>query len=204
MNYFAKGVLTATTLAALISLPIATQAAPAECDSEASHVKGVSLESIVGNTVDFQGSGAPGSLGPLLTTNIDVSKDSCLMAHFSAQVDVADNHVVFQVLLDDVPMLGHALFPADIIGPGFTTRVVFNAQMVAYNFTAPVSKGTHKVEIKFAGCCSTVPILNTSTILAAVLTLEYQSTAGGKKDDDDDDHHDNNYKKKYNDKNKRR
>jgi hypothetical protein len=131
-------------------------------------------------TTDFSGSGGQFDPTPLLETQID-TKDGCLIAHFSAQADPLDNHIVFQVSVDDVPMAGHAQFP--YVDPPLTTPVVWDpkeahpihfSRMVSYNFVAPVTRGLHTVRVRFAGCCSLNTPSNTNAVQAAVLTLQYE------------------------------
>src|SRR6266566_5009705 len=123
MNYFAKGILTAASLAAVLSLPVVGQAAqapsskqvkdkdpePVDCDNRAPRVRGVKLAAPISNTVDFSGSDGAFDPVPLLEAKINVGgkKDSCVIAHFSSQVSTGDNTVVFQASIDDVPMEGH-------------------------------------------------------------------------------------------------
>ena len=148
----------------------------AECTTIAVIAKGVSMDAPRQSTVDFSASGGQLDPVPLLQTVV-ATRGTCIIAHFSAQADSFDNHMIFQVTVDDVPMQGHAQFPYLVPAPA--TPVVWDpeetnlnvSRMVAYNFVARVAPGVHVVKVKFAGCCGAV---GTSTLVrAAVLTLEY-------------------------------
>jgi hypothetical protein len=151
MNYFAKGVLTATTLAALVVLPIVGQAGqapsstqrwykdkdpePEVCDNRAPRVRGVKLAAPITNTVDFSGTNGAFDPVPLLETQIYVGgkKHSCVIAHFSAEFNTGDNLIIFQASIDDDPMDGHTLFPEEFREPlpPITTPIVFDKSSVS-------------------------------------------------------------------------
>ena len=104
-----------------------------------------------------------GGLAPLIQTVIQV-RGTCVLAHFSALAESrADRHVIFQVSIDNVPMLGHALFPHAVLNdpPGFVvsnpgdTTSPAASKMVAYDFVARVTPGWHVEMVRFAGCCLT-------------------------------------------------
>ena len=127
-------------------------------------------------TVNFGPSGALEPV-PLLETQITVpGRGGCVIAHFSAQADPQDNHILFQVSIDDVPMEGHAQFPYLASFP--TTPVVWDpeetnlnlSRMIAFNFFARVTGGVHTVRVRLASCCGG---LSTPIVRAAVLTLQY-------------------------------
>ena len=152
MNYFAKGVLTATTLAALISLPLVARAddkpkytpqQSVDCDNRAPRVNAVKLKlngfDTLFNTVDFSGFAFQNNndIGgfdpiPLLETKIFVGgkKTSCVIAHFSAEANTGDNTVVFQASIDDDPMEGHGFYPEDLRSPQISTPVVIDRSTV--------------------------------------------------------------------------
>jgi hypothetical protein len=104
------------------------------------------------------------------------------VVNFSAQTDPLDNHIVYQVSVDDVPMSGHAQFP--YLDPAPPTLVVWDpreapvlqlSRMVSYTFAARVAPGVHVVRVRFAGCCSAVPNPSGSNLVrAANLTLFYR------------------------------
>ena len=225
MNHIAKGVLTAASLAALLSLPVVGQAGqapsstqnrrqndpPAEpvvCDNRAPRINAVKLAAPIANTVDFSGFAFQNNndIGgfdpiPLLEMKIYIGgkKNSCVIAHFSAQVNTGDNVAVFQASVDDDPMEGHGLFPEDIRFPPISTPIVldrgtiFSAEMpqlnvptlASYNFFKIVKPGWHTVKIKWAGCCSSNANSVSAQALAAVLTLEYQGKLASYEHDDD-------------------
>ena len=167
-------------------------AAEAECQSSVTQLKALSSgpqQTAVNFNTDING--VPDATGyfdpaPLLTTLIDVeggrNRTSCLVAHLSVEVAPLDNHVMFQVLVDGVPMYGHGIFPYSV--PTVMAPVVWDPEetdknlnrMVAFNFFMPVARGAHRVEVRWAGCCgftsgNTVTI---ATVSNAVLILKYQ------------------------------
>jgi hypothetical protein len=166
-------------------------ATEAECEGDATRVKALSSGS-QHTAVNFNTdvNGVVDGLGhfdavPLLSTTIAVNggprKSSCLIAHLSAEVAPQDNHVMFQVLLDGVPMHGHGIFPYSL--PVIQSPVVWDPEetdknlnrMVAFNFFAAVRPGTHSVEVRWAGCCGFTNGNTTTiaTVANAVLTLQY-------------------------------
>lgn len=118
---------------------------------------------------------------PLIATSIATTADStCLVVHFSALAEPQDNHVMFQVRVDGKPMQGHAIFPYSI--PTVQAPVVWDPEetdqnltrMVAYSFFAAVGAGTHKIDVRFAGCCGLTGGVNVIALVRnAVLTLQY-------------------------------
>jgi hypothetical protein len=194
MNYLSKGVLTGATIAALLSLPIVGHAgqAPVTCDTRASRVNAVKLAAPIENTVDFSGSNGAFDPIPLLVTAIDVGgrNAACVIARFSAQVNIGDNTVVFQASIDDNPMEGHTLYPEEFRSPQLITPIVLDKAVfsqtrgfsvpttVSYNFFMTVKPGAHTVRIKWAGCCSSDPASASVIALAAVLTVEYRGGDG--------------------------
>jgi len=148
-----------------------------ECSNPSgSQFKAVSLSGLRVATVDFSGSGGQLDPVPLLETEFK-SGPTCVLVHFSAQVDPQDNHIVFQASIDDVPMEGHAQFP--YLTPAPSTPVVWDpeetnlnvSRMVAYTFFAHVERGAHTVRIRFAGCCSPTP--GSGVVRAAVMSVNY-------------------------------
>jgi hypothetical protein len=155
-----------------------------ECRSKAGTVKAVALTDERAPNTDFSGTGGALDPEPLLQTVIRVGKNlgrhKCIIAHFSAQVVPHDSFIMFQVSVDGVPMAGHARFP--FITPSPETPVVWDSNvgienysiLTAYNFFIQVEPGEHRVEVRFANCCSEKEVPpNPSRILSAVLTLEY-------------------------------
>jgi len=167
-------------------------AVEAECQGGAGEVKALSSgaqHTEVNFNTDING--VPDAVGhfdpvPLFSTTINVgggsSHTSCLIAHLSVEVAPLDNHVMFQVLVDGVPMRGHGIFPYSV--PTVLAPVVWDPEetdknlnrMVAFNFFAAVGRGAHLVEVRWAGCCgftngNTITI---ATVANAVLILKYQ------------------------------
>jgi hypothetical protein len=185
---------TSVILASVFTLCVVAQgralAAEAECQSNITQVKALSsgpqhtevnFNTDINGVADATGYFDP---APLLSTTIDVeggrSKTSCLIAHLSVEVAPLDNHVMFQVLVDGVPMNGHGIFPYSV--PTVQAPVVWDPEetdknltrMVAYSFFAAVGPGTHKIEVRFAGCCGLTNGVNVIALVRnAVLTLQY-------------------------------
>jgi len=125
-------------------------------------------------TVDFMATSGFDPV-PLLSTTVNVSggAGSCLVVHFSAMPTASstnvDDYVLFQVTVDGVPMIGHFPEPFLIPNPAVAVTPDVDTEMSAYNFFAPVTGGSHTVEVHFAGCCGG----GGATVFAPVLTLEY-------------------------------
>jgi hypothetical protein len=138
-------------------------------------------------TIDFAGDNLdphlipPGSFDPAPLLNLNVRTEGrCLVAHLSTFPFPADNHIVFQVLVDGTPMEGHHpdLFgfgvPA-VSDPNRTDAFVDVPRMASYTFFKRVDPGVHTVEVLFAGCCSgTTGVSNGSVVAGATLTLQYR------------------------------
>lgn len=168
--------LTLAALAAAACLPWAASAQGlSRCAGNLLAVTGVSLSEQRIAEVDFNGSG--GQLSPLLSTDVTVRgrEPSCLLVHFSAMALPQDNHIVFQLLVDGVPAPGQSAFPTQ---PGIP--VLYdpeesdqnNGRMVAHSLLVPVSPGLHRVELKFAGCCSPNP--GSGVVNSATLTVQHR------------------------------
>jgi hypothetical protein len=157
-----------------------------ECESRAQRVKAVASPDYHFTTAVFNfPSDGTGHFDPvpLLSTTIEVGRPgpSCLIAHFSAMGDPLDNHVVFQVRVDGVPMQGHLSgfgnIPTPVVADPEETDMNL-PRMVSYNFFAEVQPGVHTVDVVFAGCCSAAPPPGVTVAQAGspVLTLEYNGT----------------------------
>jgi hypothetical protein len=143
----------------LISRPKTRRTA---CDSEVNRIKSVTRPDYTPTQVDYQASGGGLDTVPLLQTTVTVSGEepSCLVVNFSTMAIPRDDHVVFQVRVDGVPMEGHLSGFA-----GFATPVVADPEetdknlprMTAYTFFQEVSPGPHRVQVFFAGCCDVAP-----------------------------------------------
>ena len=177
--------------AALLLVAIAgdasAQTGKARCLGKAQYVQaassGVRTTAVNFNTDQF---GNPDPTGyfdpkPLITAVVETTSPyTCLILHFSSEVQPLDNHVMFQVRVDGIPVEGHAIFPYSI--PTVQAPVVWDpeetdknvARMVAYNFFDIVPPGTHRVEVRFAGCCGLTNNVTTIAVVRnAVLTLQY-------------------------------
>jgi hypothetical protein len=165
----------------------AAQTGAADCEGRSALVKAAS-SGVRTTTVNFNTDemGVPDAVGhfdavPLISTTITTTgRRNCVVVHFSAVVEPQDNHVMFQVRVDGVPMQGHAIFPYSV--PTVQAPVVWDPEetdknltrMVAYSFFAEVGGGTHSVEVLFAGCCGMTFGTNViSLVRNSVVTLEY-------------------------------
>jgi hypothetical protein len=193
MTHLLKASLTLSCVVTLCGLAQGRAlAAEAECQSYSNKVKALSSGS-QHTEVNFNTdvNGVPDATGyfdpaPLLSTTIDVDGGrtgiSCLIAHLSVEVAPLDNHVMFQVLVDGVPMHGHGIFPYSV--PTVQAPVVWDPEetdknvnrMVAFNFFVPVERGAHRVEVRWAGCCGFTNGNTTTiaTVANTVLILKYQ------------------------------
>lgn len=160
-----------------------------ECEIRYSSVKAVKSNEVRETLVNFNTneSGEKDSTGfldpdPLISTNVTVNgrTSRCLVARFSAMAEPRDSHIMFQVLIDGVPMEGHGIFPFSV--PLVENPVVWDPEetdqdqtrMVSYSFFADVDPGEHTIEVLFAGCCGDTsggdPI---AVVRSSVLTIEY-------------------------------
>ena len=143
-------------------------------------------------TNDLVGSGATFDPTPLFSTVVKTSNKSCIIATLSALARPHDNWVMFQVLVDGVVMNGHIgaddfftrqgyPLSADLVNPD--TQILADPEagdqnlfrMLSYTVFLPVENGDHTVEVRWTGCCTTLPEnLNTSEIGRATLLLNYR------------------------------
>ncbi len=148
-----------------------------ECESVATHVKSITIPDFTPVSAAFQF--PPGNLEPLMSTTVTVGGkgESCLAAHFSAIARVTDNYIVFQVRVDGVPMEGHLSGTG-----GIATPVVVESKystepdtdrMVASNFFAKLSPGTHRIEVLMAAGSGINPA-EIPYVGSPVLTLQYK------------------------------
>jgi hypothetical protein len=162
-------------LIAALALPVAWAQGETRCSGTLLGLSAVSLSEQRVANVDFSGSG--GQLDELLSTEVSVRgrEPSCLLIHFSALAVPQDNHIVFQVLVDGVPVPGQNSFPTF---PGIP--VVFdpeetdmnNGRMVAHSFVVAVAPGQRRVALKFAGCCS--PNAGSGVVNSATLSVQHR------------------------------
>jgi hypothetical protein len=139
---------------------------------------------------DLVGSGGTFESTPLFATSVKTSRGACIIATLSALARPNDNWVVFQARVDGQPMYGHLSsdefftdmgYPPNLVDP--PTPLVGDPEvgdknlfrMLSYTFYMPVAPGTHTVEVKWAGCCTTDPVnQNTFEIGRATLLLHYK------------------------------
>ena len=165
--------------AVCVLLPVLGLAQTTECKSVNLRVKTVARPGIQTATVDFSASAGQLDPIPLLQTQINVFAHTCVVVHFSTQADPQDNAIVFQASIDNVPMSGHAQFP--YLTPAPATLVVWDpeetnlnvSRMRSYTFVATVGPGQHTVRIKFAGCCSGMPVGNSGVVRSAVMAVHH-------------------------------
>lgn len=156
--------------------PLKGQAA--ECESRTDMVKAISLPGTHFISTQFN---EPSSLNfePLMSTTVKVDGGKgCLVVHFSTQARVTDNYIVFQVLVDGIPMEGHLSS-----APSGTPVVVSNMEdyeeqltdfprIFAHNFFLEVERGEHTIEVLVAAG-SGIDSTNPPSVTSPVLTLEY-------------------------------
>lgn len=142
---------------------------------------------------DLVGSGGTFEPTPLFATSVKTSRQACVIATLSALARPNDNWIVFQALMDGQPMYGHissdefftdmgypesaALVqpPTPLIGdPEVGDKNLF--RMLSYTFYMPVAPGTHTLEVKWSGCCTTIgpDNVNTFEIGRATLLIHYK------------------------------
>lgn len=165
----------AIATACLLPASAWAQGTSSRCTGTLQNLSAVSLSEARAANVDFSGSG--GQLDSLLSADVSVRgrETSCLLIHFSAMAAPQDNHIIFQVLVDGVPVPGQSVFPAV---PGIP--VVYdpeesdlnNGRMVSHSFVMAVQPGTRRVEVKFAGCCS--PNAGSGVVNSATLAVQYR------------------------------
>ncbi len=152
----------------------------AECEGPVSQVKAVSLQGA--QYIDTVFSSSTPNLEPLMSTTFEVDdRRRCVIARFSTQARVTDNHIFFQVLIDGVPMEGHINgVPGFPVGMPivFTNMEDYEEQIAqfprtfAHSFFLEVKAGTHTIEV-LTGAGSGIDPTNLPTVTSPVLTLEY-------------------------------
>ena len=156
----------------------AAQTGIARCEGQPTVVRvqssGVRTTTVNFNTDQFGNADPTGYFDPKPLISIPIvttAARTCVFVDFSALVEPQDNHVMFQVRVDDVPMEGHAIFPYSV--PTVKAPVVWDPEetdnnltrMVAYTFFDLVGPGAHTVEVRFAGCCG---LTGGSTVISLV------------------------------------
>src|SRR5262245_6396403 len=148
-----------------------------ECTGQTNRVKALSLPGTHYISAQFD---EPSILDfePLMGTTVKVNGEkTCLVAHFSTQARVTDNYIVFQVLVDGIPMEGHWSSATGI--PVVTSNIEDYAEQLtdfprifAHNFFLAVEHGEHTVEVLMAAG-SGIDSTNPPSVSSPVLTLEY-------------------------------
>jgi hypothetical protein len=142
---------------------------------------------------DLVGSGGTFEDTPLFSTTVKTSRGACVIATLSALARPNDNWVLFQALVDGQPMYGHVSSdqfftdmgypqtaeyvqpPVQLVGdPEVQDKNLY--RMLSYTFYMPVATGTHTLEVKWAGCCTTTGPNNVNTfeIGRATLLINYK------------------------------
>ncbi len=178
MNRIAKSALSLAAGAIVFGGVGASAQTPVECAGTVRQSKSVTL---TGGATPITAI-YPG-LQFLMRTSISTTTDTCLVAHLSALSRIADNQVYYQVLLDGVPMLGHA--------PAAGPAIVYNAlddngfidnheqdsdpvKDTSFNFFARLPAGYHEVRVFVAaGSGIDFGTPNLPTVQIPVLTLVY-------------------------------
>lgn len=163
-------------LAAVVFVPNAGSAQPVTCRSAADRIAAATInEEYVPITTKYQLDTPP--LQPILSTAVSVSAPSCLVATFSAVATPTDNYLVFQVVVNGTPMLGHTQVP---FGPPLEPVVVESEEsdrnqprMISHQFFLPVAAGRHRIEVR-AAAGSNIDPAAIPTITAPVLTVHYR------------------------------
>jgi hypothetical protein len=155
--------------------PLKGQAA--ECESRADMVKAISLPNTHFISTVFN---EPSNLDfePLMSTTVTVhGEKSCIVAHFSTQARVTDNYIVFQVLVDGIPMEGHLISSSGtpVVASNiedYAEQLTDFPRIFAHNFFLEVERGEHTVEV-LVGAGSGIDSTNPPSVSSPVLTLEY-------------------------------
>jgi hypothetical protein len=133
------------------------------CSGELNAVAAVSLGEERRTTTVFNHNGGTFDSPALLSTNIELKNNGCVVVHFSANTFVADNNVVYQVRMDGKPLEGHItsviptmnntaqpiVMEGDEDGPATKTY-----RISSFSFFSKAPPGNHKIEVMVAGCCS--------------------------------------------------
>jgi|SRR5215470_16817999 len=170
--------ITALALLLIPALAWPLKGQAAECTGQTNRVKALSLPGThyIGaqfdepSILDFE---------PLMSTTVKVNGEkTCLVAHFSTQARVTDNYIVFQVLVDGIPMEGHWSSSSTNI-PVVTSNIEDYEETLtdfprifAHNFFLEVGHGEHTVEVLVAAG-SAIDSTNPPSVSSPVLTLEY-------------------------------
>jgi hypothetical protein len=178
MHRVAKSSLSLVVGSFVLAASVASAQTPVECAGSVRQSKSVTLT----------GSPTPitaiyPSLQFLLRTSFSTATDTCLVAHFSALSRIADNQVYYQVLLDGVPMLGHApaAGPAIVYNALDDNGIVDNHEQdsdpvkdTSFNFFARLPAGNHEVRV-FVAAGSGIDFAtpNLPTVQIPVLTLVF-------------------------------
>src|SRR5262245_11036771 len=130
--------------------PLKGQAA--ECTGQNNRVKALSLPNTHFINTQFA---EPSILNfePLMSTTVKVNGEkTCLVAHFSTQARVTDNYIVFQVLVDGIPMEGHWISSSGtpVVASNiedYEEQLTDFPHIFAHNFFLEVGHGEHTVEV---------------------------------------------------------
>ncbi len=178
MHRIAKSARRLASASLVLCAAAAAAQTPVQCSGTARQTKSVTLAgSPTPITAIYPG------MQLLMSTTFSNSAPTCLVAHFSALSRIADNQVYYQVLLDGVPMQGHA--------PSAGPAVVYNAlddngfidnheqdsdpvKNTSFNFFQALPAGSHDVRVLVAaGSGIDFMTPNLPTVQSPVLTLVF-------------------------------
>ena len=95
---------------------------------------------------------------PVLKTSFKAKK-GCVLVDLSGIGSPQDGHIVFQLQLNGVPMLGHATSYLGFGDPGISdadqTDSIGPPRIISFSFFAEIpKKGRYTLELFWSGCCS--------------------------------------------------
>lgn len=126
---------------------------------------------------------------PLLSGSFYANEEGCATASFSVHtlsgftldgLAVGDDYAVFRVELDGAPMYGHISGCKDDAG-NFTHCLIAahgiddatRLDAHSYEFTTPITRGWHRVEVYYAGYDTTGSIERGAYVGGAVLSVDH-------------------------------
>jgi len=184
-------------LSAMLMLfsPLAARASddpPQTCTSLSNTTTSVAATD--GHTTSYDVNAQGFDPNPLMYTTIK-TRAGCLVAHLSVHAGhllnppVGDVYAVFQVTIDNIPMIGHSTGCFNVPTQQFVNCLLFNNDLDnggtgkqdmafvgahSYHLYRWVEAGYHRVQVKYAGCCNgQFPNLSHGAYTGGILTLHY-------------------------------